>query len=353
MLKINEIDFTNQSPIFIVLEAGPTHTGLDSAKKLVDVAVESGANAIKFQYMNVDRLMADKKVPFSYRVITEKNEIEEVTEPLYDILKRREMPKGDWKKLKKYCDGKGIVFFSTAMFEEDVDFLVDELEITSIKLASADINHLGLIEYMANKQINIQVDTGSADIWEIERAISLIEAQGNKNIIIHLCPTGYPARLESIHLNMISTLKQLFPDYPIAFSDHNPGWEMDIAAVALGSTLVEKTITLDRKTKSCEHMFSLEPDEVKRFVKSIREVEVALGEQRRVFPFEEKEKRKSARRSVYLNIDIQEGEIINEKHVDFRRPGFGIAVDDWPFVKGRKVKQLLNKGHQLKWSDLV
>ncbi len=353
MSKINDFHFTETSPVFIVLEAGPTHNGLNSAKELVDVAKEAGANAIKFQLMNAERLMADKEVPFSYKVLTENNEIKEVSEPLYDILKRREMPKEDWQELKRYCDEKEIVFFSTAMFEDEVDFLVDDLGVTSIKLASADINHLSLIEYMAKKQINIQVDTGNADIWEIERAITLIEAQGNNNVIIHLCPTGYPARLESIHLNMITTLKQLFPNYPIAFSDHSPGWEMDIAAVSLGAKLVEKTITLNKNTRSCEHMFSLERHEAKQFVNSIRDVEIALGEPRRVFPQEEKDKRKAARRSIYISKELIEGEKITEKHVDFRRPGFGISVDDWPFVNERKVNKTIKKDHQLKWSDLI
>lgn len=352
MVQINQKIIGEREPVFIVFEAGPTHTGLESAMKLVDVAVEAGADAVKFQLADVDRLMGNKEVMFSYEALTKEGQTEEVREPLYDILKRREMPLSDWRTLIKYCNDKKIIFFSTAVFEEEVDFLVDELGVTSLKLASADINHLPLIEYMAKKQVNIQLDTGNADLWEIERAVIAIESQGNQNIIIHLCPTGYPAYLESINLRMIPTLKQLFPKYAIAFSDHTPGWEMDIAAIALGANLVEKTITLDRTTRSCEHIFSIEPHEARRFVESIRNLEIALGASRRTIPILEKEKRKSIRRSMFAKSDLTAGTKVKFSDVEFRRPGTGIMADESQYVLGKTLKQNIRKGTQIQWEDL-
>jgi N,N'-diacetyllegionaminate synthase len=352
--KIGERTIGDGYPTYIVLEAGPTHTGLESAKKLVDAAADTGADAIKFQMLDADRLMGEKDVLFSYKVLTdrEKNTIEAVEEQLYEILKRRVLTKEEWKALKLYCDQKKIAFISTAVFHEEVDFLVDELEVQSIKLSSGDINHTPLIRHIAKKGVNIQMDTGSSDIWEIERTVGIIEAEGNRNMIIHLCPTGYPARLESIHLRMLTTLKMLFGDYAIAFSDHTPGWEMDIAAIALGAHLVEKTITLDRTTRSCEHMFSIEPQEAKHFVNIIRELEIALGNYRRTIPQEQRDSRVKVRRSIYLNKDLNSGKTLTTEDIDFRRPGDGIRPEEIDYIVGKKLTRKVSRGEKLRWEDI-
>lgn len=341
-------------PAYIVLEAGPTHTGLESAKKLVDISADTGVDAIKFQMLDVERLMGEKDVIFSYKVLSDKvkNITDTVGEPLYDILKRRVLTKDEWKALKLHCDKKKIIFISTAVFPEEVDFLVDELETPSIKIASGDINHLPIIRHVARKGVNIQMDTGSSDLWEIERAIGAIESEGNKNILIHLCPTGYPARLESIHLRMITTLKTMFSEYAVAFSDHTPGWEMDIAAVALGANLVEKTITTDRTIRSCEHMFSLEPHEVRRFVSSIRELEIALGTFRRTIPDEAKKGRLKVRRSIFLTKEMDAGNVLRIENIDFRRPGYGIGPDEINYVIGKRLKRKVGKDEMLRWEDI-
>ncbi len=341
-------------PAYIVLEAGPTHTGLESAKKLVDISAGTGVDAIKFQMLDVERLMGEKDVIFSYKVLSDKvkNIADTVGEPLYDILKRRVLTKDEWKALKLHCDKKKITFISTAVFPEEVDFLVDELETPSIKIASGDINHLPIIRHVARKGVNIQMDTGSSDLWEIERAIGAIESEGNKNILIHLCPTGYPARLESTHLRMITTLKTMFSEYAVAFSDHTPGWEMDIAAVALGANLVEKTITTDRTIRSCEHMFSLEPHEVRRFVSSIRELEIALGTFRRTIPDEAKKGRLKVRRSIFLTKEMDAGNVLRIENIDFRRPGYGIGPDEINYVIGKRLKRKVGKDEMLRWEDI-
>jgi N,N'-diacetyllegionaminate synthase len=335
---------------FIVLEAGPTIYNLESAKKLVDLAKDACANAIKFQLLYPDRLMADKNIEFTYKALKKINGKEifyDVNEPLYNILKRRELKKEEWIELKRYCDEKQIIMFSTATYKDEVDFLVDELKTNSIKINSSDINELEFIRYCASKGINIQLDTGNADLWEIERAVIEAENEGCKNIIIHLCPTGYPARIKSINLNMIKTLKKMFPNFSIAFSDHSPGWNMDIAAVALGVDMIEKTITLDRTIKSCEHSFSLELEDAKRFVKSIREVEIALGNSRRVIPKEIKEKRKISRRSPYALKELKKGDVIKKEYFEFKRPGFGITSDEFYYFIGKKILKDIKKNEAL------
>ncbi len=245
-VKIGNRDVGEGAPCFITYEAGPTHSGIASAKELVRHAAQSGADAVKFQLLDPDRLVADRKLPFSYDVLADAatGRTETVTEPLYDILCRRTLSETEWRELKAYSDSLGLAFFCTALFDDEIDFLV-AIGCQSIKIASADLNHYPLLRKVARTGLNIQLDTGNGSLGEMETAVDIIRREGNENIIIHHCPSGYPARLQSINLRVITTLRQMFP-YPIAYSDHTPGWDMDIAAVTLGASLVEKTITLDR-----------------------------------------------------------------------------------------------------------
>ncbi len=341
-------------PCFITFEAGPTHDSYDSARQLIVLAAKAGADAIKFQIFDPDKLVADKKLPFTYDVLVnrETGETETVTEPLYDILCRRTLKPEEWKKLKQFSDSKGLAFFATVGFEDDVH-LLEALGCDSIKIASADVNHWPLIRMVAKTGMCVQLDTGNATIGEVEEAVDVCRSEGNENIIIHNCPSGYPARLESINLKMISTLKMMFPEYPIAYSDHTPGWEMDVAAVALGANLVEKTITEDRTTPSVEHIFSLEPSEMQKFIRTIRDVETAMGKTRRIMYPEEMEKRKNVRRSVYLGVDVQNGQKLKNVKVDFRRPGFGVGPDMYEKLLDLRFMSDLPAGHQLSLEDLA
>lgn len=345
----------NQDQIFITFEAGPTHNGLESAKRLIDITAKAKANAIKFQMFNADRVMADKKIIFNYKILKDKetNLYEDRQDNLYELLKKREFTKEQWSELKRYADNQKIHFFCTAAFPEEVDFLVDQLKISSIKIASADIDHLPFIRYVAQKNVNIQLDTGSGNLWEIERAVRTIEEYNNNNVIIHHCPTGYPALLESINLKMIKTLRMMFPEYPIAFSDHSPGIEMNIAAIALGARLIEKTITFDCTTPSIEHCFSLEPSEAIRFVQSVKDLSKALGSTSRLIPKDILESRKKGRRSIYTNMEIIKGNVITNNNIDFKRPGYGISPFYIDVIIGKKISRDLPANHMITWEDLA
>lgn len=351
-VRFGNVAVGDGNPVFITYEAGPTHSGVESAKKLVKLAAEAGASAVKFQILDPDRLVADKKLLFSYEVLVDRatGKLETVEEPLYDILCRRSLSKDEWREVKHYSDEQKLAFFATVGFEDEIK-LLEELHCDSIKIASADLNHFPLIRKAARTGMCIQIDTGSANIGEVERAVDVIRSEGNENIIIHQCPSGYPARLQSIHLNMIKTLKQLFP-YPIAFSDHTPGWEMDVAAVALGANLLEKTISEDRTTRSVEHVFSLEPHEMKQFIHVIRDVETALGSYRRSLHAEELQKRQRVRRSVWIKTGAQEGQRLRDVEVEFRRPGFGITPDRYEEMLDMTLANDIVANTQLNLSDL-
>lgn len=341
------------APAHIVFEAGPTHDGLACAKRLVTAAAAAGADAVKFQIIDPERIVADRNMPFEYEILVDRatGRTERVSEPLYDLLARRALTHAQWRELKAHADDHGLAFFATVAYEDEIE-LVEALGCESIKIASADVNHLPLIRRAAAGGLCIQLDTGNATLGEIETAVDAIRGEGNERIVIHHCPSGYPARLDSVNLRVITTLKQLFP-YPIAYSDHTPGWDMDVAAVALGADLVEKTITEDRMTRSVEHVMSLEPPEMHAFVRAIRDLEVALGDTRRILHDEERRRRTRIRRSAFLDQDVRAGERLGSARVVFRRPGDGLAPDIYERLADARFARDLASGAKLHLADLV
>ena len=352
MVVIGKNVIGDGNPCFITFEIGPTHEGFESAKRLIKCASASGANAVKFQIFDPDRLVADKKQTFSYKVLKDKKtgETEIVEENLYDILSRRCMNYNEWIEIKNFCDDLGVAFFSTVGFKEDID-LLEKIGCDSIKIASADINHLPLIAYAAKTGACIQIDTGMATFDEIQNAISVIHSEKNQNIIIHHCPSGYPANKKNINLKMIKTIKQKF-NYPVAFSDHSPGKSMDIAAVALGANLIEKTITENRMNRSVEHIMSLEPDELESFVNDIREIENALGSENREIMSEELKERNKLRRSAFLLKPAKKGQRLSDCEIEFRRPGYGISPDKFQLFQNYFLNKDIKGGEIIKKTDI-
>jgi sialic acid synthase SpsE len=350
---IGKREIGDGTPCFVVYEAGPTHDGLDRAIDLARLAAEAGADAVKYQILDPDRLVADRKQLLSYDILVDRvsGRTETVSEPLYDILARRSMPQSDWRKLKQHCDKLELAFFATVGFPDEVEFL-EEIGCHSVKIASADINHYPLIRYAAQRLPSIQIDTGNATIGEVEAAVDVIRRAGRDEIVIHHCPSGYPARLESINLRIIPTLKTMF-DLPIAYSDHTPGWDMDIAAIALGANMVEKTITHDRATKSVEHMFSLEPADMAAFVRAVRELEIALGATRKRLSETELANRVAIRRSAHVRRAVRAGDAFDMDTIEFRRPGRGIAPDAVEQYLGMRYARDMKAGQIVHPADLT
>ena len=356
-IRIKNLSIGDDFPVCVVFECGPTHNGLPSAKRLVDIAFASGITCIKFQMLSADKLVSDKKQLFKYSILKNKStgETLEVEEPLYEILSRRQLNKEEWKELANYINSKNMIFICTVLHLEDIDFL-KEIGCDSLKIASADIDFVPILEAAARSGLNVQIDTGSSSLEEISFAVRVLELNGCKSLIIHHCPTGYPARLESINIKMIKTLREIFPKYPIAFSDHTPDADMDIAAITQGVNLVEKTITEDRATKSVEHIFSLENEQLNNFIKRIKDLEIALGSYKREFSKEQVEKTKLIRRSAHTAKPILKGEIIDNKKICFMRPGTGFSSPVW--IKMNELnhfvaKKDLPEGHILKEDDIT
>jgi N,N'-diacetyllegionaminate synthase len=345
-IQIGEKTVGPGHPVYIVFEAGPTHDGIRTAKKLVDVAAEAGADAIKFQILDAKKIVSSRDVVFSYTRLVDKEtgQTEQVNEPLLDILQRREMAFKEWEELIRYCQKKGIEFFSTASNIKELEFMNTQ-KVQMVKICSGDLNYHYFLRQAASYDWIVQIDTGSSSIGEVEAAVDVLESCACDRIIINHCPSGYPAWLGGINLRVITTLLQMFP-CPVAFSDHSTGHDMDIAAVVLGANMIEKTITTDRTIRSPEHIMSLEPDEAADFVQTIRDLEVALGNKRRVVSQEEKDKRLVSRRSLFSARDLKKGEKLSQDMLAYSRPGNGIPADMDVYVLGRYLLMILNKLRQ-------
>ena len=198
MIKIGNKSIGDGHPTFITFEAGPTHQGLESAKELVRLAAEAGGDAVKFQIFDPDELVADKTLMYSYDVLVDRESgaTETISEPLYDIFVRRSLSESEWREVKNYSDSLGLTFFATIGDDHGYE-LVKTIGCESIKVASADVNYLSWLRRIAKLDVSIQLDTGNATFGEIEQAIDVIRGQGNEQIIIHNCPAGYPAHLDT------------------------------------------------------------------------------------------------------------------------------------------------------------
>ncbi len=347
MVSICDLNKTSKE-IYITFEIGPTHTGFESCIEYCKKVKKSGADAIKIQMMDAERLIADKKQIFEYKILSKnKKKIINKKESLYKILKRRELTKKQIEKIKFFCDKINLEFISTVFFEEDIDFLKN-LGCNSIKIASADINYEKLLIKAAKSKLNIQLDTGMSTLKEINKSISILKKHNNKNFLIHHCPSGYPANVEKINLNMINEIKSRF-GCPVGFSDHSPDWEMSVAAVALGANLIEKTITFDRCYPSVEHIMSIELNKLEEFVKKINFTKKAIGKRDLILTFKEIKNRNYLRRSAYFIRNELKGTKIKDCKIDFKRPGLGIDARDIENIKNKKLLknvkkyQILNK----------
>jgi N,N'-diacetyllegionaminate synthase len=325
IIKLGKKEIGDENPTFITFEAGATHNGFESAKKMLISAAKSGADAIKFQKVDPQRTCPDKTLMFEYEVLVDKvsGKVEKIKEPLQDILYRRYLSEDDFTELTKLSREFGIEIYATAQFVEDINFFKN-LNFKTVKIGSTNLTNLKLIKAVAKAEMVLQVDTGMSQFSDIEKTIDFFISEGGREYIIHNCPSGYPAKIESINLNILPTLKKLF-SMPVAFSDHSPGYEMDIAAVSKGANLIEKTITEDRSQRSVEHIMSLELNELDKFVSIIREVERAFGNPRRVLHKEEIIKKSKVKRCIQLNKDLPKGSYLSDEDIEMIIDSNGIS----------------------------
>ena len=342
---------------YIIAEIGCNHNGsIELAKKLVDEAKKAGCDAVKFQLWG-------KETAHTKSYIKALNQQEETLDGaklqtkelnLKNVEEQLEAFKFEKKEhiiMKDYCDKVGIDFASTALTEEDVDFLTS-LNVNFLKIASQDLNHPEFIKYVASKNLPTILSTGLGNLAEIENAVNCFKPKYISNLILLHCISLYPPKDEDIHLNQMKTLKDIF-QIPVGYSDHSVGTSVTLASVALGAQVIEKHFTLDKSMPGWDHYVSATPDELKEICDGSKRIIKSLGEKFHELNEREIKKKESFRRSIVTIKAMKKGEVITKEKIFFKRPGTGIKPDELNFVIGRTLKNDIKEDELIMWKDLL
>ncbi|MFC1666043.1 N-acetylneuraminate synthase [Pseudomonadota bacterium] len=316
----------------IIAEAGVNHNGNSKlARQLIDVAVEAGADLVKFQTFTADSLVAVHASKADYQIDATDN-----CESQHTMLRRLEMTREMHEELFAYCDSCGIKFFSTGFSQSDVDLLAT-LGLDRFKISSGDITNLPYLRHVGRYGKPIIISTGMAALEEVRMALVILEESGtprDRITVLH-CNTDYPTPMVDVNLCAMLTMRDAF-NVAVGYSDHTLGIEVPIAAVALGATVIEKHFTLDRDLPGPDHQASLEPKELKAMVAAIRNVEQAMGNGIKLPSPSEAKNLTVARKSLVAAKEISAGEAFTEHNLCVKRPGTGISPMDWDQVLGQK-----------------
>ena len=329
--------------ILIIAEAGVNHNGnLITAKKLVDAAKKCGADYIKFQTFNPNLMTTyqSKIAPYQKKIKLG------VTKQIL-MLQKLSLSNNDFSKLYLYCKKKKIKFLSSPFDLESIKFLKDKIKMDFYKIPSGEITNYPYLRYLGKLNKKILLSTGMAKFNEINYAIKVLVKNGTKkkNIIILHCISDYPTKIENVNLNFINTLKKISKN--VGFSDHTLGTQSAILSVALKAKIIEKHFTLDKKMKGPDHSMSLNVNEFKNFVKSIRDAELILGKDKKILTKGEKILKKFARKSLVAKKDIKKGEQLNEENLTTKRPGDGKSPTLWESILGKRAKQNYKKDDKI------
>lgn len=323
----------NQEHVFIIAEAGDNHNGqFDLALKLVDKAVESGADCVKFQTFITENVVCKSAKKAEYQIQnTHSNDTQ------YAMIKKLELSFDQFRKIKKYCEKKEILFLSTPFDLDSVEFL-QELQIPFWKIPSGEITNLPYLIKIAKTGKDIILSTGMCRMDEIATALHVLMENGAGEISLLHCNTEYPTPDIDVNLRAMQTLADTF-QVQVGYSDHTLGIDIPIAAVALGARIIEKHFTLDKNMEGPDHKASLEPVELKQMVASIRRVEVALGSTEKFPTPSERKNIDIARKSIVAKCNIKKGDIFTENNITTKRPGYGISPMKWFDIIGQTAKK--------------
>ena len=316
--------------VFIIAEAGVNHNGsVDLAKQLIDVAVDSGADAVKFQTFKAENLVSKNAQKADYQKQTT-----DESESQFEMIKRLELDVATHKKLIKYCNEKGIMFLSTP-FDSDSINLLNELNLKIFKIPSGEITNLPYLRHIGSLVKQVILSTGMSTLQEVDDALTILVDAGTKkeNITVLHANTMYPTPMEDVNLNAMQTMRQEF-NVAVGYSDHTLGIEVDIAAVTMGASIIEKHFTLDKAMKGPDHKASLDPAELKAMVTSIRNVENALGDGIKLPSRSEQPNMVVARKSILASQVIKKGDTLTEENIVIKRPGNGMSPMKWDEVVG-------------------
>lgn len=315
----------------IIAEAGVNHNGdIELAKQLIAAASAAGADIVKFQTFKAGSLVTKSAEKASYQKGTT-----DASESQYAMVRKLELSQADHEVLIEECRRHGIGFFSTAFDTDSFDMLV-EMGLDQVKIPSGELTNLPLLRYMTRLGMPVMLSTGMATLGEIEAALEAIEQAGTPRQLVTVlhCTTEYPAPMVDVNLRAMVSMKAAL-GVEVGYSDHTPGIEIPVAAVALGARVIEKHFTLDRTMPGPDHQASLEPHELKAMVDAIRNVEVALGDGVKRPSASELKNKPIARKSLVAIRAIHAGEAFSADNVGTKRPGTGISPMRWDEVMGR------------------
>lgn len=321
---------------YIIAEAGVNHNGsLELAKKMIEVAADAGADAVKFQTFKAETLVtaAAPKAQYQNAVTSEK-------ESQFDMLKRLELDFDAHKQLFDKCQQMEIDFLSTPFDLESAE-LLENLGLKTFKIPSGEITNLPLLRKVGSLGKKIILSTGMADLQEINLALDVLSKSGTNlsSITVLHCNTEYPTPLDDVNLRAMQTIKEAFPRVSMGYSDHTLGVEVSIAAVALGAEVIEKHFTLDRQMKGPDHRASLEPNELTLLVRSIRNIEKALGNGIKKPSRSEFNNISNIRKSIVASRVIHAGETLTEHNLTIKRPGTGISPSRYYEIIGKHASK--------------
>lgn len=312
----------------VIAEAGVNHNGdIEIAKKMVDVAKECGADFVKFQTADIDSLVTDNAPISSYQKTNIGLQCSQK-----EMIRKILLPMEKFQELSEYCKIRDIGFLSTPFDIKSVHYL-DKL-VNIWKIPSGEITNTPYLIEIAKTHKDVVLSTGMSSLEEVEYAFRLLKNNGANNIILLHCTTQYPAPLEDVNLNAMCTLKEHF-NVEVGYSDHTKGFEISLAAVAMGASIIEKHFTLDKNMSGPDHKASLEPDELKQMIKAIRNINIAMGSKTKKLTESEKENLSVVRKSIVAEKRIKKGETLTENNISIKRPGNGISPTRWFEILGK------------------
>lgn len=316
---------------YIIAEIGCNHNGdVNLAKQMIDEAAKCGVDAVKFQTFKADKLISKHAPKANYQKETTGEQ-----ESQLQMTRKLELSHDDYLGLKNYAEGEGLAVFSTPFDDESLDFLI-QTDMPIYKISSGDLTNLPFLEKIGGLQKKVILSTGMADLEEIHTAIQVLQENGTSDIALLHCTTEYPTAFPDVNLQVLRTFQTLFPDLEIGYSDHSLGYEVPIAAVAMGAQVIEKHFTLDNDLPGPDHRASATPDILKRLVEGIRHIELALGTGDKKPVAAELANREAARKSIVAKRSIRKGEILTADNLTVKRPGNGISPMKWYEILGKE-----------------
>lgn len=319
--------------IRIIAEAGVNHNGsMELAKQMVDKAKEAGADYIKFQTFQPEKLVSKYAQKAEYQKKATGNE-----ESQLEMLQKLALTQSDFRELKNYCEQVGIGFLSTPFDLDSIDFL-ESLDMDFWKIPSGEITNLPYLIKIAQTGRPIVMSTGMCQMEEIEEALMWLKKSGAGEMTLLHCNTQYPTPMEDVNLHAMQSLKHQF-GFPVGYSDHTEGIEVPIAAAALGATVLEKHFTLDKTMEGPDQEASLAPEELAAMVRAVRNIERALGSGEKGVTASETANRAVARKSIVAAGSIRKGETFGEENLTIKRPGAGISPMHWFELLGKTAQR--------------